>query len=266
MKIKVIGCYGARLPQYKLTSFLIEDKLLLDAGEITSTLSLEEQTRIKNILVSHAHLDHIKDIFFLADNIFGLQKVSINVYSTSEVITAIKKYVSNNIIWPDFSRIKVKNFYTLNFNCIEQDKEIVIDNFLIKPIRVNHPVPTFGYLIKDDQVGILYTSDTSYTDKIWEEANQVDSLKAIIIDVSFPNRLKKLAEISGHLTPDGLKNELSKISKLDNIYILTYHMKPQYLAEIESEIKEIGSRNILMLEQDKTYIINAGLGAGISVI
>ena len=76
MKMKVLGCYGAELPGFKTMGLLLNDTLLVDAGSVTSSLSIEEQERISNILVTHSHLDHIKDILFLADNLAGRKKTT----------------------------------------------------------------------------------------------------------------------------------------------------------------------------------------------
>lgn len=72
MRLHVLGCSGSDLPGYRLTSFLVNDSILLDAGAVTSSLSLDRQSQIHDILVTHAHLDHIKDILFLADNLIEL--------------------------------------------------------------------------------------------------------------------------------------------------------------------------------------------------
>ena len=52
----------ARL-QYDELSVGWED--LVDAGTITSLLTIEEQVNIDYVLVTHAHLDHVRDIMFL---------------------------------------------------------------------------------------------------------------------------------------------------------------------------------------------------------
>ena len=69
MKIRVIGCSGAELPGHNAPGFLLDDEIIFDAGSITSVLTAKEQLRIKHIFITHAHLDHIRSIPFLADNI-----------------------------------------------------------------------------------------------------------------------------------------------------------------------------------------------------
>jgi hypothetical protein len=38
MEIRVLGCYGGELPGYFLGSFMLDGKLVVDAGAITSVL------------------------------------------------------------------------------------------------------------------------------------------------------------------------------------------------------------------------------------
>ena len=129
MKLRVLGCYGAQLPQHRLTSFLLDDNLLLDAGGVTSSLTLEEQANIKSILISHSHLDHMKDIFFLADNLYSLETVSVNIYAPEQILDAIEKYISNNIIWPDFTKLKAKDLPPLNLKTITTDIDSKINDY-----------------------------------------------------------------------------------------------------------------------------------------
>jgi len=45
MQIKVLGCYGAEMPGYRTSGFLINEDTLLDAGTVVSVLSVKEQLR-----------------------------------------------------------------------------------------------------------------------------------------------------------------------------------------------------------------------------
>ena len=42
MKLRVLGCHGGELPNYRTTCFLVDGKLCVDGGAITSVLELEE--------------------------------------------------------------------------------------------------------------------------------------------------------------------------------------------------------------------------------
>lgn len=74
MDIRIRGCHGSQMPGYNTTSFLLDNKILIDDGTITPLLTVEEQNNIHYILVTHAHLDRVKDMMFLVDNIYYLKK------------------------------------------------------------------------------------------------------------------------------------------------------------------------------------------------
>src|SRR6185369_5548776 len=106
MKLRILGSAGAVLPDFRPPAFLIDDQLLLDAGTIGSVLSEEEQWKIHTIFITHSHLDHIRSIPALADNIIiRNQRHTVSVHSTGEVIAAMQNHLFNDTIWPDFTRI-----------------------------------------------------------------------------------------------------------------------------------------------------------------
>jgi phosphoribosyl 1,2-cyclic phosphodiesterase len=69
MRIKVLGASGSEVPGHNCPAFLVDGTFLLDAGTIVLSLTIREQTGIRQILFTHAHFDHIKGIPFLVDNL-----------------------------------------------------------------------------------------------------------------------------------------------------------------------------------------------------
>jgi ribonuclease BN (tRNA processing enzyme) len=253
VKLKVIGSSGGELPGYKLPAFLVDDCLLLDAGTISTSLKEREQLKIRNVLITHAHLDHIKGIPFLADNlVIKKREHSVRVISISEVLKALKKNLLNNSIWPDFTIIKTASRPVLSLKAIIPGKPFKINSCLVTAYRVNHSVPAVGFIIEDKKgKRILYTGDTGPTNTIWKSAKDVH---CAIIEVSFPNRLKKLALKTGHLTPKLFMKEINKMKSIPKIILIT-HPKPLYHKQIESEIKNLKMNNIKMLRDGETYEI-----------
>lgn len=238
MKIRVLGSSGAELLEHKATSFLINGNTLLDAGTIVSSLTLEEQAKIDNIIISHMHLDHIKDIPFLADNVIGRGK-TINIISTPFVLEGLKNHIFNNLVWPDFTKLPDAKLPVIRYVPLDAGCELTLDSIKIKPIAVNHTVEALGYIIKDENSAFVYTGDTGTTDEIWEEAGKETNLKFVIAEVSFPNNMQRIANLSKHLTSHDLAGELKKLGRtVHQIYVT--HLKPQYLDVIKKELTEAG--------------------------
>jgi cAMP phosphodiesterase len=255
MKFKVLGCYGGQLLGFHLTSFLVNDSILIDAGSSTEALSLEEQYGIRHIFVSHTHLDHIKDIAFLADN-RALKRLGgarenrqVYVHSLPENLDVLKKHFFNNHIWPDFSRIPSKSDPILVFEPIHPEVPVQVDGVRITPIPVNHPVPCTGFLLEQKGIQFMYTADTGQTDRIWEIANEQLRLRGLVVDCSFPNDYEGLAVISGHMTPNILARELKKFNRLGEVPVYLYHMKPETLNILTAEVEALGIPHLRMLTQ-----------------
>ncbi len=256
MKVKILGCSGSETIGHNPPGFLVNDVMMLDAGTITGALSIEAQSKITDILISHTHLDHIKSLLFLADNVIGRIKKPVNIRAIPEVIDAIRKHLMNNIIWPDFTKIPmVKNpkRAVLTYAPMPVNEPVTIAGMKVKAIPMNHPVPAVGFLVSDARSAILYTADTGSNESIWREASRAKNLKAIIVDTSFPDEFEKLASDSGHFTPIQLHRDLEKAGMNSHVPIYVYHMKPAYQTSVLRNLRSLGRKNVKILQEGKTY-------------
>jgi ribonuclease BN (tRNA processing enzyme) len=249
MKLRVLGCSGAEFPDRHPSAFLLDDSLLLDAGTIGAVLAEEEQLRIRDILVTHPHLDHICGIPLLADNIVIKELAyRVNLVGTAENIAAIRAHLLNGVIWPDFTTIPCAENPVISCTGIIPEKEYFLGDFSITAYKVNHTVPAVGYRITKGAVTILYTGDTGPTERIWEMAGDIT---ALLVEVSFPDDMEEKALLSGHLTPHLLSKELAKLDKLPTRILVT-HLKPQYYDRIKAELKA-GIAGIELLHDGGVY-------------
>lgn len=240
MRFKVLGPYGGDMPGCLLSGFLINDDLLLDAGTIGQVLDLGSQAAIRDVLVSHSHLDHIIGLPFFAVNIFGVDSPPVAIHALPETLDTIANHILNNQVWPDFTKIKKMNGQPVfALRPLAEGQEHRVGAYTVRPVRVNHPVPTAGFVVGDGASSIVYSGDTGVTDAVWAAAAAAPSLKALVVEVSFPNRMKRLAETSGHLTPGDLEAELAKVGRAIDVPVLVYHMKPEYDEEIRGELKAL---------------------------
>jgi cAMP phosphodiesterase len=253
MKVKILGCSGSEAIGHNPPGFLVNNVMMLDAGTITSALTVEAQSKITDVLISHTHLDHIKSLLFLADNIIGRIKKPVNIRAIPEVIDAIRTHLMNNIIWPDFTKIPTPANPVLAYAPMQVGEEISVAGMKVKAVPMNHPVPAVGFLVSDAKSSFIYSADTGPNEKLWDEAARAKNLTAIIVDTSFPNGLEGIASASGHFTPAQLHADLTK-SDIDNkIPIYIYHIKPAHKKSVISELKGLGRKNVKVLEEGKTY-------------
>ena len=103
MKLRVLGCHGGELPKHKTTCFLVDGVLSLDAGALTASLSLDELCEVDDILLTHSHFDHVKDLPLLSDLLVGKRDRPVRVHGSQECIKALRENMFNNALWPDFT-------------------------------------------------------------------------------------------------------------------------------------------------------------------
>ena len=126
----------------------------------------------------------------------------------------------------------------------------------VTPVHVNHPVfdngEAYGFIIEKGEVAILFTQDTAATDRIWEVGKKFKNLKAIFTEVSFPNHMQNVADLSYHHSPNSMREEEKKMPKDIPIYL--GHLKPNYQEQLIQEITDLKNpRFHIMYADDVRY-------------
>jgi ribonuclease BN (tRNA processing enzyme) len=248
MIVRVLGGHGGLAKGFSTTSFLINSDLLIDAGNVAGPLAIEEQLLIENILITHCHLDHIKDLAFLCDNCFGLRSFPFQVHAHKTVNGIIQTHLLNDVVWPDFAKLPTATKPTLSYKNLEPMKKVKLGKYEVTPILVNHPLDAMGFIVDDGVSAVLFSGDTGPTDELWREAKKVSNLKGIFTEVSFPEKLSKVAEISYHHTPQTIAQELKKIPA--NVPVILTHLKPNYREMIIAEMEKLDLPLVKILEND----------------
>lgn len=238
MKLKVLGCHGGELPGCKSTCFLVDDRLALDAGALTSTIPLDELVKVDDILLTHSHLDHVKDLPLMADLIVGRRDKPVVVHSNTECIATLKSSLFNNELWPDFTRIPTTKNPVLKLRAFKSSANVKVGPYQVRAIPVTHPVESCGFVVDDGESALAISGDMGPTEKFWKVLNQRDDLKVLLIETSFPNELQALADISGHFTPNTLEKELEKFDRR-GCEVLLYHLKPAFVDQLKREVKHL---------------------------
>lgn len=254
MHLRVLGCHGGELPKHRTTCFLIDGVLALDAGSLTQTLSLAELDALDDIVVGHAHFDHVKDLPLISDLMVGRRDRPILIHASTECARTLRTHMFNDAIWPDFTRIPTKVHPVIKIKPFRPGSTFTVGQggrYTIRTAPVTHPVESCGIVVTHGGASVAMSGDTGPTERLWKMVNRAPNLKAVLLETSFPNALQALADISGHLTPNTLKAELSKLEAPD-AQVLLYHLKPAFIPQVKKELRSLGI-NARVLELDQRY-------------
>ena len=235
MKIEILGCSGGIGQGLKTTTFLIDETLLLDAGTGVELLTMDRLLNIRDVVITHCHLDHIIGLPLMLATIFDLHREPINIYALPEVTQALKQHIFNWTIWPDYTTLPEER-PIINLNAIDVGDSLRIQGKTVEVIPAEHPTPTAGYYINNGQQSFLFTGDSGVNDQLCPIINQRQP-DLLIIDVSFTNESDQLAHLSGHLTPSLLAQQLSELEAHPRIAIT--HLKPGVEDTIMQQCKHL---------------------------
>ncbi|NBS91395.1 3',5'-cyclic-nucleotide phosphodiesterase [bacterium] len=231
---------------------LVNESIAIDAGAIGLFSSPKEQEKIRHVLLTHSHIDHLATLPIFIENVFTGKPDPVIIYGSTPVLDCLQSDVFNNRIWPDFielSKFPVSRF--LDIKPFEPNQTITLEGINITSININHVVPTVGYIFDDGKSAIGYVSDTAETEEIWERLNKQANLKAVFLEVTFPNHLQWLADVSKHLTPKTFKLELQKLKK--DVPIFAVHLKGRYRDQVAKEVVDLNLPNVHITKFLKNY-------------
>ena len=255
MDLRVIGCHGGETPHHRTSAFLLDERVAIDAGSLTSGMDLPAQCRLEAVLVSHAHLDHIRDLATIADNRAQNGCAPLLVCGIKPTIDLLRKHFFNGKLWPDFTKIPSAASPTITYQVLKPEVRTKVVDLTVRAILVSHTIDCSAFVIESKDGAIGYSGDTGPTERLWEVLNEVPDLRALLMEVSFPNAQQRLATVSGHHTPQTLGPELSKYKNSKDLATLLYHMKPTFQGEVERECAKLKGLNLTVLNLGDQFIL-----------
>lgn len=235
-----------------LSCFVVDDLVAIDAGSLAMATNSAQKKQIRDVILSHAHLDHIAGLPLYIDDLFATLRRPITVHASREVIEILERDIFNWSVYPRFSELENDNGKVMKYLPFEIEEEFSVKHLRVKAVNVNHNVPSVGFVVSDGKTTFALTSDTAEMDGFWQTLNAEKNLSALLVECAFPNELEELARVSYHLTPKTLKKELDKISH-PNCLIYVINIKPMYRDEIVRQIEELNLENLQILEVGQVY-------------
>jgi cAMP phosphodiesterase len=253
--LRVIGCHGGETPKHRTSAFIVDDRVAIDAGSLTSGMELKAQCALEAVLVSHAHLDHVRDLATIADNRSQNGCGPLVIAGTKQTLAILKKHFFNNLLWPDFSRIPSVRRPAIRYYELKPERTVTIAGYKVQAIPVHHTIECCAFTIRGADGVLAYSGDTGPTERLWEVLNETKDLKALLMEVSFPNSEARLARVSGHHTPETLARDMRKLRRSVELPTLLYHIKPSFQATVERECARLPRLNLTVCALGDHFIL-----------
>lgn len=234
-----------------LTSYLVNDRVAIDAGALAVGLTIEEQLRLRAIIITHAHLDHTISLPLFITDLFDELREPIALYATSSDFAAIREHLFNPRVWIPFEILRNQHTELLVHHPYHANEPFSVEGLRITPVPVTHTILTHAMLVEDEESAVLFTSDTSATEKVWQIANECEKLKAVLIDLSFPSQLTELARVSHHHSTTTLVEEMKKLRPGVTVYAI--HLKTPYRERIIEEIDALADPRLVVADIGRDY-------------
>lgn len=253
MMVEVLGCSGGVAKGFDSTCLRLGKNVLLDAGTGASKLTATEMLSIKDILISHSHLDHIAAICFITDQDIENRKESTRIHALPETVASFRRFVVNEVLWPEIEKVVINGVQMVEMHTLVPFETITVDGLKITPFPVIHAVPTLGFCLHGEEYEMVFISDMINADKeVWEWINGREKLKYFISEAAFPNRLEEIARISKHLTPQMLEDVCLKLSQ-SGVEFYATHIKPLYHDAVSKELEDLKQVKIKVLEAGMVF-------------
>jgi phosphoribosyl 1,2-cyclic phosphodiesterase len=239
VEIQILGAHLAEVKGARLTSILIDSSLVIDAGGLTSALSLPEQKNIETILLTHHHFDHTRDLVTLAANAGYYWRRQLVVYAPRYTLDVITGGLLSSKLYTNFLEYPSKEKPTVILEAIEPYGRKNIAGYEVLAVPVKHSAPTVGYQVtSSDGKSLFYTGDTTVgVSDCWQHT----SPQLLITEVAGPNKYADWLKKAGHLCAEFLKEELIQFRGLKGYLprVIIIHIGNPYEQEIKEEVAQV---------------------------
>jgi ribonuclease BN (tRNA processing enzyme) len=239
VEIQILGAHLAEVRGARLTSLLVDTVLAVDAGGLTSALSLPEQKKIETVLLTHHHFDHTRDLVTLAANSGYYWRKQLTVYGLRYTLDIVTDCLLSGKMYTNFFEYPDKEKPTVILEAIEPYGRKAIAGCDVLAVPVKHSAPTVGYQVSSpDGKSLFYTGDTTAgISDCWQHI----SPQLLITEVAGPDKYEDWLKKAGHLCPRLLREELTQFRRLKGYLprVIVIHIGNPYERATKEEVAQV---------------------------
>ena len=239
MIIRLTGAHNAESAETRLSGLVISGRIALDAGSLTRSLSIDELRRVRHVFVTHRHYDHVRDLPALA--YATPADGTLYVYGLGDTLHALGEHLMNDVIYSAYQkRENPDGTPRVQFNEVEADQAVSVEDCLVTPRAVSHTAPALGFQVDCGGSRIFYTGDTGpgFAESLFEAPPDL-----LITEVTYGNDGAAQAALNGHLTPALLRNEVEALVESFGWRprIVLVHRNPAHDPHISSQMRALAA-------------------------
>jgi ribonuclease BN (tRNA processing enzyme) len=243
---------GMASERQHLLTMIVDDRVAVDAGCLALSCTDVQRSGVRDILLTHTHLDHIAGLPLFIDDLFASLEGPIRIHVTKEMQEILERDIFNWAIYPRFSELSNDRGPVVEYKEFIPGSSFNVSHLSVRAVHVNHRVAAVGYFLSHENTTVAVTGDTAETEDFWELCNQTQTLAAVLVECAFPDQLEKLSIDSNHLTPHRLAFELKKLEN-KNVPVYIINLKPMYREKVIEQIRAANIPRVEIMKVGQTY-------------
>jgi ribonuclease BN (tRNA processing enzyme) len=250
MKVRVLGCSGGSAPGREPSCYLLEGGVAVDAGSLSTRLTVAEQNDLGHVFLTHAHWDHCRDLPFHVIN-RGMELKPLVVHGLAATIDAVRVHLLNDVVW--FRAFDLPSAETPMAVAapLKPGDTVECAPYRITAFSVPHTIPAVSYVIDDGRCSIVINADTGGGNVFRAMPRPASPLRAVFLESSFPDSMREFADLTGHLTPSKLAAECADLPP--EVEVLVTHVKPAHVDEVAAEIGRLPRKGVRIVSDGDVF-------------
>jgi cAMP phosphodiesterases class-II len=138
MRVQMLGMstHDTAQRQY-VSSYLINGTVAIDAGCLGFHGTPYEQETIRDVFLTHSHVDHTASLPIFIENAWTPTGKYPRIYGSPETLDAVQRHIFNNVMWPDFVFLSKKMHPFLRLCPLDTELPVEAGGLRVTPVRVN---------------------------------------------------------------------------------------------------------------------------------
>ncbi len=93
---------------------------------------MKAQFRLEACIISHAHLDHIRDLAMIADNRFQARCEPLVLAASKPTLAVLRKHFFDNLTWPDFFNVPNRGKPTIEYLELKPEQRTLVAGYGVR--------------------------------------------------------------------------------------------------------------------------------------